>query len=99
MLADYLVTHDGELPEGEQLTALRDKLYPDRTTSSVYMQARDIQAALGYSDRHINYSAQIRAVARLFINHPVDMANLARDIELLRQRRHSRPVLPQRETA
>ncbi len=91
-LTNYVIDRDGELPEGDELNAVRNKFFPRRTTDSVYMQAWDIQAALGYDQRTTAYSAQIRAVAKLFSTDPGDMARLAHDIESLWQIRHYRPV-------
>jgi hypothetical protein len=95
MLAGRLpsLLHDDELPGDQQeLKPLRDKLFPNRTVDSVYMQAWDIQLTMGRGKRPANWreaSAQIRAIATLFRLHPAEMTRLAHDIEALRQIRQN----------
>jgi hypothetical protein len=98
LLADHLVSHDGKLPEGAELTALRDRLYPYRSEGSVSMHALDLKAALGYGGEgryfaETKYSTQIGAVATLFKTGPADMAGVAHDLDLVRQIRQRHLVL------
>lgn len=94
-LANHLVSQDGKVPEGAELTALRDRLYPYRSEGSVSMHALDLTAALGYGEgryfAETQFSAQIGAVATLFKTDPADMAGVARDLDLVRQIRQTPP--------
>lgn len=76
ILTDYMIGRDA-VPTGEELTALRDELFPDRTEHSVRQQAYDIQSALG---RRIpgRQSKLHDAVLSLFKQFPGEMARHAR---------------------
>jgi hypothetical protein len=94
IMMEYLVANEGKLPDDEGL-ALRDELFPQRSTGSVYTHAWHNQLALGYAEPSTagwRDSKQIVTLATLFKEYREEMLDLARDIRLLRRIRRDRPA-------
>jgi hypothetical protein len=86
VMTDYMVASGGVTPprESDELVALCDTLFPDRSLLSVWGKSWDIRGAMGYRPGGLPASLDVEVVA-MFKEHPDIMAALAKDIVALRR--------------
>jgi hypothetical protein len=86
VMTDYMVASGGVTPPrgSDELVALRDTRFPDRSPGSVWGKSWDIRGSMGYLPGGEPSSLDVEVVA-MFKEHPDIMAALAKDIVALRR--------------